>query len=357
MNIAFCLPDFRGGGAEKVIISIANEISKRNNLNVFIFSGIKSGDLLYRVNKDIKVVELGETSGIKNALSIARICNQFDIDIIIGTLGMAHAVSISKVFGNKSLCIARIGNTVSQDLTRWSGIKKNIMKLYQNVLVFSDLIITQSDFMTSDLRTSVKLLKNKKNIYRIYNPIDLEYAVKKSNELNDIHCTSADFITIGRLEWQKDTSTIIKAFYEYNKTMKGSRLHILGSGSEKVELELLVKELNLCEDVIFHGFVSNPYPYIKKCKAFIMASRFEGFSNSILEAIALEAKVIVTDCPGGNREIITHHKNGLMFPIGNEHELCNHMLNIDEFIPVFSEIEQYKLKNVVSLYLNLICRR
>lgn len=358
MRIAFVLPDFRCGGAENVIISIANNISNRNNFEVYLFVGKNVGPLKENISKKITLIELGGRSGFKNAFKIKKNSHKYDIDSIVGTLGMAHSVALSKLIGCKAFCVSRIGNTISEDLKRWTGIKKILMYVYQNVLVLSDAVVTQSKFMTCDFQKNVKLLKLiRKEQYQIYNPIDFQMIHNKSLENIDASVSSDDLVTVGRLERQKNVSTILKAFSLYSKNFPNAKLHILGDGKERAFLEKECEHMDIKNEVIFHGVVKNPYPYILKSKCFIMSSLYEGFSNAILEAAALNTKILVTDCPGGNREIISHNINGKLYPVMDYETLYHELKYIDEFIPEFTGLEKFDLNTIVDEYLNVICRK
>ncbi|MGU3192220.1 glycosyltransferase [Vibrio cholerae] len=348
-NIAFALPDFRGGGAEKVIISLANEFAKTNN--VYIFVGQALGPRKDSICNFVNIIELGTKSGIKSSYKIKSLCKEKSIDAIVGTLGMAHAVAMSKLLGNKSLCIARIGNTVSQDLKNYSGLKKQLMKIYQSVLFFSDIIITQSKYMKQDLLNHILLIRFAENkIKQIYNPIDIESIRYKSLSGCSGSISDKDFVVIGRLERQKNTITILNAFLKYSRHYPQTKLHILGDGIERQELERFVSEKQLSDRVIFHGFVENPYPYILKSRAFLMSSLYEGFSNAILEAIALNKPVVVSDCPGGNREIVDEGRNGLFFKVGDSNDLFEKLLLLENIKFESTNVDKFELKNVQAQY-------
>jgi len=61
--------------------------------------------------------------------------------------------------------------------------------------------------------------------------------------------------------------------------------------------------LGVGHSVAFPGFQKNPWPYVKHADLFVLASRFEGLPNALLEALALGVPVVATDCPGGVREV------------------------------------------------------
>lgn len=355
VRIGFAIPDFRCGGAENVIISIANYLGGINQYEVFFLVGEDCGYYRDKLSPSIKCITLGSKSGLKSARNIALQCNENHLDVVVGTLGMAHGVAISRLFGNKSRLISRIGNTISEDLKRWTGLKRLLMTLYQHALLLSDKIIVQSDYMGNDtVRILGKLLSQKK-IVRIYNPIETNRIYEKSREMIDDHITTNDIVTVGRLEPQKSTETIIRSFAKYKESNSNSNLYILGDGIERHYLESLALELNVSDSVIFKGRVSNPFPYIKNCGIFVMASLYEGFSNAILEAVALGKFSVVSDCPGGNKEIIRHGENGLFFPVMDVDALCKSLVEARDVISnpnsdIAADVDCFKMENIITQY-------
>jgi glycosyltransferase involved in cell wall biosynthesis len=65
------------------------------------------------------------------------------------------------------------------------------------------------------------------------------------------------------------------------------------------------------DEVIRLGFVEPPYDWIAGAELCVLTSRYEGFSNFLLEAAALGKRIVSTDCPGGNRELLAVYGNNV----------------------------------------------
>jgi glycosyltransferase involved in cell wall biosynthesis len=121
---------------------------------------------------------------------------------------------------------------------------------------------------------------------------------------------------VGRLEAQKDFTTLIHAFAIVRRE-RPCRLLILGEGNERPLLEATVHEVGLSTDVQLLGFVENPYAVMARSDVFVLSSRWEGFGNVLVEAMATGCSLVATDCPSGPREILQDGRLGPLVPPGD----------------------------------------
>ena len=101
-----------------------------------------------------------------------------------------------------------------------------------------------------------------------------------------------------------------------------ARLMILGDVDPrepdvKPELESLINKFGLQDDVLFLGFVDNPYAYMARANVFVLSSIYEGFGNVVAEAIAAGTPVVSTDCESGPAEILNKGQYGELVPVGD----------------------------------------
>jgi glycosyltransferase involved in cell wall biosynthesis len=99
---------------------------------------------------------------------------------------------------------------------------------------------------------------------------------------------------------------------------------------------------------------------ISRAQAFALASRFEGFGNVLVEALACRLPVVSTDCPVGPREILADGRFGRLVPPGNVEALAAGILAaLDERPPppgLADHLRQFTIQASVGRYLNLIGR-
>jgi glycosyltransferase involved in cell wall biosynthesis len=123
-------------------------------------------------------------------------------------------------------------------------------------------------------------------------------------------------LAVGRLTYQKDFSTLLRAFATVREKMD-ARLVILGDGPDRRNLESLATKLDIENHVDFPGYVDNPYPYLKRADLFVLSSRYEGLPNVLIEAQICGAPIVSTDCPTGPDEILMKGRAGVLVPVGD----------------------------------------
>jgi glycosyltransferase involved in cell wall biosynthesis len=122
---------------------------------------------------------------------------------------------------------------------------------------------------------------------------------------------------VGRLCQQKDFSTLIKVFGELAEYHLEWDLVIVGGGPEHEQLTGQVKALGLCERVFLPGIVGNLGEWYERCELYAMTSRYEGFPNSLAEALANGLPAVSFDCDTGPRDIIRNEVDGLLVAPGD----------------------------------------
>jgi len=137
-------------------------------------------------------------------------------------------------------------------------------------------------------------------------------------------------LSVARLNEEKNLETFIRAFAKLHQRQPTVRLLMLGDGPERSKLEALVVSLGLQDAVELPGWVENPFPYMRRARVLVLASRFEGFGNVLVEAMACGTAVVSTDCPVGPSEILQGGRVGNLVPVGDEESLTRAIENAIE---------------------------
>ena len=131
-------------------------------------------------------------------------------------------------------------------------------------------------------------------------------------------------ISAGRLVSWKGFSALIDATEKLVPEIPDIRLIIAGSGPDETVLKKQVKDKGLVGRVRFLGSVSQKdlWEYFMASDAFILDSGYEGFSHTVLEAMAAGAPIIVSGA-GGNPEMVRHGKEGIVISYGDDGALAD----------------------------------
>lgn len=123
-----------------------------------------------------------------------------------------------------------------------------------------------------------------------------------------------EIVAIGRLSREKGFDVLLHAFASCVSKGAPCHLTIVGDGPDRPALEALVRELDLSDRVSLPGRTPDPMAYLARADLFVLPSRYEGFPNALLEAMAAGLAVVATDCPSGPAEIIRDGHDGLLVP-------------------------------------------
>lgn len=206
-----------------------------------------------------------------------------------------------------------------------------------------DKIITICEDMKSQLMTLIEQDK----IEVLFNPIEMEKVSELSNEKMPIEYAEGYLVQVARLDKIKRHIDLIAIFSRLVKSGIREKLLIIGDGPEYINLEKLIKELELQDRCFLLGEVGNPYPYIKNAKLFLHTSEREGLPTVLLESMILNTPVVAMNCPTGPREILDNGRCGVLVEMGNKDEFVLKTLELLE--------EQDKInffKNNMAIHMN-----
>lgn len=316
----FILPDLETGGAERIVTTIANHLS-RDRFEPKILLLRKQGGYLDFLNKDIEIIDLN-IERIRNSLKpiLSQIYRRKP-DIVFSGFGEVNAyLSLFIKLFPKIKFIARETNVVSEHVTR-----KEI-KFFYNFYNNYQQIIAQSDDMMNDLVHNFNIKKHK--ITKINNPVDFDFINEKlliSTKPESFQYNYKNVVAIGNLSARKGFDNLLKVF----SRLKNEKiiLHILGDGRDRELLNQMKDFLGL-KKVVFHGRQENPYQFLKFADLFILSSRYEGFPNVLLEAGACGTYSLANNCRGGINEIIQDRINGEISDIENHEDFSQKIMQI-----------------------------
>jgi glycosyltransferase involved in cell wall biosynthesis len=142
------------------------------------------------------------------------------------------------------------------------------------------------------------------------------------------------FITVARLVHQKGVDLLLDAFARVADDLEDWSLEIVGDGPLMDTLRTQAESLGISARVTFHGHIADPLPVMRKCRIFVLPSRFEGMPNALLEAMSCGLAPIVSNASPGPLETIRHAESGLIFPTEDSIALADAMrkLALDDML-------------------------
>lgn len=349
-HIALLLPDLRAGGAQRVLLLLARAFAARH-LRVDLVLALADGELLDEIPTGVRFVplvkrmpRLGRVAlAIESLFGFVRYLREHQPDVVLSSI---TGTNLLAVWGHR---MARVSSRL---VLREAATLENLPHLLYQVAMrrsyhYADRIIALSDPMRMQLVTKLGLSSSK--IVLIRNPVDAQRIASLSSKPlpEDFDANHPFFLAVGRLVPQKDYVTLIDAFNEVAKNLP-VRLVVLGDGPERASLESYVQELSLGNRVEFRGFESNPYRWMNKATCLVLASRWEGYPNVVLEARSLGLPVVMTEYDSS-----AHLVGGtcaMYAPVRDPVALANCMID------VFSRtrapfVEEDDLESIVEEYL------
>jgi GalNAc-alpha-(1->4)-GalNAc-alpha-(1->3)-diNAcBac-PP-undecaprenol alpha-1,4-N-acetyl-D-galactosaminyltransferase len=311
-RILLVISSLSAGGSERVISEMANWwAAHERDVAVLILE--KSYSDHYRLHPGVERITFDwqlprtrlhiPTQYIKNKIMLRNTVLNYMPDVLISFVDKTNIRMLFHLVGSGIPHIAaeRVDPRYHHIELSWSLARR---LLYP----FSNALVVQTNSVTAWAnrvvpRNKVRVIPN-----FVRTMPEPEEMIKEEGRLNPF------ILTVGRLDKQKGHDLLIRAFAGIEAKRRGWRLVILGEGPERSNLEKLAGNLGISDMVDMPGIVREPAEWLYKTRFFVLPSRFEGFPNALLEAMACACAVIAADCPSGPAEIISHNENGLLVP-------------------------------------------
>ena len=269
--------DYKFLTTEEFMNKIEKYQSSKNFLEKLYYSH------LLKLKKKISLKEL------KKYLNFSDIIIDYDM----GLLRNLHKINLQ----NKK--IIGWSHAGSGELLRKKQKRENVNKY--------DCIVTINETMKNGYLKNY----NNKEVVKIYNFLDFDLIEKKAEEKLEKDYGKY-IISVGSLTENKNHKLLINVFKILKDKYKVSeKLLIAGEGKERENLEKQIRELNLENDVLLLGQKENPYKYIKNSELYILPSKSEGFSLTLVEAMYLQ-KMIISTHNNGSEELVKENKYGVL---------------------------------------------
>lgn len=297
-RVAFVLPSFAGGGAERVILTLLGVID-RTRIQPFLIVLDAQGPLAALVPSDQSYIDLARPRLRQAVPALVRVLRRERPDAIVSTIGYLNIalLALRPWLKGRPRVILREANRPSVSIV--AAPCPMLMRFaYRRLYPRADVVLCNAQTTTQELADIIGMPP--KLLVSLPNPIDSAnlraHAASPWRELG----AGPRFIASGRLTHQKGFDRLIEMFAVLPAD---AHLTILGQGPAEAALGQQAEALGLGARMRFGGFEPSPFARYAGADAFLLPSRWEGQANAALEALALGTPVIATPEAGGIAEV------------------------------------------------------
>jgi len=319
-KICFVLPSLHGGGAERAAVQILNGLDPDAwDRSMFLFD--REGPYLSELDPSITLASADSASRWRRWSALRSFIARERPAIVMAFLSYFTALSASRAANSGSRVVFNLQTPMSAFLTdadyqwrrRWH--KAAFSAVTRAGYAAADLIVATSAGVARDLTSTFAIDPDRIRV--LANPVDLDRVRSAMTEPIDATLlppgSAPLIVAAGRLAEAKNYPLMIDAFAALRQKMP-VRLCILGQGELEGSLRQLIASRGLGDSVSLAGFQSNPWKYIARADLFLLTSRYEGFGNVLIEAMACGVPVVAT-ASAGTRDIVQHGVDGMLIDV------------------------------------------
>ncbi len=319
IKILFYIPTLHGGGAEKVLINMVNQMtldtfdvtvsteffdpeSKRlapgvHYKTIFNEPFSKAKHFIYRI-----------TSSLKLTYSLF-LKDNYDLEVAYLEFGATKVIASSTNRNAKKVAWVHCDLKRSPTATQNTSKLEKIYKRYNKVVCVSEDTKKSFDELFHGCVDSIVL----------HNVIDDAEIFHKASEKCDIPKKDGvvDLLASGRLIPLKRFDDLIEVAKKLSDDGLPFFLRILGDGPEKSKLQQLIDQYSLRKHVELIGYQSNPYKYMDKSDIILSTSLTEGLSTVIIESMILGKAIVAKEC-NGMHELLLDSVGGVITGRSND---------------------------------------
>jgi glycosyltransferase involved in cell wall biosynthesis len=304
LKILFLISSLSSGGAERVAATLCNAWAQRGDEVTLVptFSG--GGKPFYQLHPDIDLIYLSERVGVVQGggkrygarlRALRHMVKEKKPDVVVSFLPNVNIAALAATAFTGVPCIVCERSDPSIQPVGWVW-KMACQWFYRH----ADWVTVQTEAVQASIHHVYGGLER---VAVVPNPLPMDVLGWQANHLEQENTGRKTLLSLGRLSEEKQVSSIIQVFAQLAPKFPDWDLAIYGEGPQRAKLEAQIVRLGLAQRVFLRGRTHAPWRVMSEADAFVMASRFEGFPNALLEAMGVGLPCVSTDCPSGPCEM------------------------------------------------------
>lgn len=316
-KVCFVLPSLNGGGAERAAVQILNALDGGAwDRSMYLFK--REGPYLSELSPEIALASGRRESRFGRWQELRQYIAATNPDIVVSFLSYFTTLSAVRAAMTRARVVFHQQTPMTAFLDdadyQWRGAWRK--RVFSSVTRFgyssADLVITSSAGVAEDL-TAVFAV-DPSRIRVVANPVDVAgvtvSAAEPLSPEDQARWIRPVIVAAGRLADAKNYPLLIEALARLRATTP-ARLFVLGQGDRAETLRRLADERGVGDAIVWCGFQANPWKFMARADVFALTSRYEGFGNVLIEAMACGVPVVATSSPG-TRDIVRSGVDGVL---------------------------------------------
>ncbi|MEO8296174.1 MAG: glycosyltransferase family 4 protein [Burkholderiales bacterium] len=326
LQILFLVSSLNSGGAERVASVLCNAWAERGDAVTVIPTYSGGGGSFYRFHPKVQVRFLAdavkrrrlEPGYVARMRTLARMVRDAGPDVVVSFLSNVNTSAVVSA-GRMGVPIVMSERSDPQHMPM-----SRLLRLACNLTYpRAKALVVQTKAVEAKVGRYFRLPKL---VTTIPNP--LPEAIGSMQCLARADAPRKTLVSVGRLSEEKQVHRMIDAFASVAAQFPQWDYAIYGDGPLRAALQMQIDRLQLSERVTLKGNTTAPWDAMAQAHAFVMASRFEGFPNALLEAMGLGLPCVVFDCESGPREISRNGQDALLVPLNDQPALAGALLQL-----------------------------
>lgn len=321
MRLLLFIHSLNSGGAERVTANLANHWA-RKGWDIAVVTLTPSSHDFYELHPAVKRIALelagdssnglaGLVQNLCRVMALRRVLHQIKPDIALGMMTTANVLLALATWGLPQL------RAIGSERTHpplcplgvlWEGLRR---------LSYGRLAAVTA--LTRESAVWLKGHTGARQVPVIPNAALWPLPMQAPRITPESICQSERLIVlaVGRASEEKQFGLLLEVFHSLANQYPSWDLVILGEGPQRPALQAQARMAGLEQRVFLPGRAGNVGEWYERADLYVMSSRFEGFPNTLAEAMAHGLAAVSFDCDTGPRDIIRHEVDGLLVPPGD----------------------------------------